>query len=63
MLFNDTGTLLTDTSAFLDFIDVAMEDPESVDEGAPAYLFQDAGERGNGYGGDFDGLVQILSEG
>lgn len=62
VLVDDTGTLITDTSDFLVFTDVDAEDPASVDEGSPAYLFQDAGERRNGPGGDYDGFLQVLTK-
>lgn|GEM_PF-2293452 len=61
LLINDQATLITDTSAYLLFTDVDMQDPSSVEEGAPAYLFQPAGERHGGAGGDYDGLLQTLS--
>jgi hypothetical protein len=61
LLVNEEATLLTDTSAFLLFTDVAMEDPASVEEGAPAYLFQRAQDRRGGAGGDYDGLLQTLT--
>lgn len=62
LLDNPTGTLLEDTSAYLIVTDLQSEDPESVEEGAPAYLFQDARDRANGPGGDYDGLLQVLTE-
>ena len=61
LLVNEQGTLLTDTSAYLVFTDVAMEDPTAVDEGAPAYLFQPARERHGGAGSDYDGLLHTLT--
>lgn len=57
-----TGTLIEDTSAYLIVTDVQSEDPETVEEGAPAYLFQDARDRANGPGGDYDALLQVLTE-
>lgn len=62
LLDNPTGTLLEDTSAYLLVTDMQSEDPESVEEGAPAYLFQDATQRANGPGGDYDALLQVLTE-
>lgn len=62
LLDNPTGTLLEDTSEYLVVTDVQSEDPESVEEGAPAYLFQDARARENGPGGDYDALLQVLTE-
>ncbi len=59
---NDQGTLITDTSEYLVFTDVAMDDPADVEEGAPAYLFQSAVDRRNGPGGDYDALLQVLTE-
>ncbi|MGH1340617.1 MAG: hypothetical protein ACRBN8_03625 [Nannocystales bacterium] len=62
LLENPTGTLLEDTSAYLRVTDLQSEDPESVEEGDPAYLFQDASDRANGPGGDYDALLQVLTE-
>jgi len=60
---NDQGTLIEDTSSYLMFTDVDSDAPDSVDEGSPAYLFQNARERRHGSGGDYDGLLQVLTEG
>ncbi|MBL4689237.1 MAG: hypothetical protein JKY37_31885 [Nannocystaceae bacterium] len=60
---NDQGTLIEDTSAYLYFTDIDSVDPSSVDEGEPAYLFQDARDRRDGPGGDYDGFLQVLTEG
>ncbi len=57
-----TGTLIEDTSEYLVFTDIQPEDPSAVEEGSPAYLFQPAVERKNGPGGDYDGLLQVLTE-
>ncbi|MBV1856862.1 MAG: hypothetical protein KUG77_00525 [Nannocystaceae bacterium] len=59
---NPNGTLIEDTSAYLVVTDIQSEDPNSVEEGAPAYLFQTALDRANGPGGDYDALLQVLTE-